>query len=138
MADEASFLGIGWSFPPAFTLGGAETETVSGVEDIRQSLEILFATGRGERLLQEDFGTDLSRYLFEEISLELIQNLTSLISDAILYHEPRIHLNNLEISEAESQSGLLLISLDFTVRSTNSRFNMVYPFYLSEAITPGT
>jgi uncharacterized protein len=138
MADEASFLGVGWSFPPAFTLGGEETETVSGTEDIRQSLEILFATGRGERLLQEDFGTDLSRYLFEEISLELIQNLTSLVSDAILYHEPRIHLNNLEISEAESQSGLLLISLDFTVRSTNSRFNMVYPFYLSEAITPGT
>ncbi len=138
MADEASFVGIGWSFPPAFSSGGAETETVSGAEDIRQSLEILFATGRGERLLQEDFGTDLSRYLFEEIDRELIQNLTNLISDAILYHEPRIHLNDLEISEAESESGLLLIHLDFTVRSTNSRFNMVYPFYLSEASTLGT
>jgi phage baseplate assembly protein W len=138
LADLPTFLGTGWSFPPTFTSGGADMETVSGVEDIRQSLEILFATERGERVLQEDFGSDLSRYLFEEIDRDLIQNLTSLISDAILYHEPRIRLNDLEISEAEAEAGLLLINLDFTVRSTNSRFNMVYPFYLSEAVTPGS
>jgi phage baseplate assembly protein W len=89
-------------------------------------------------VLQEDYGSDLSRYLFEEIDRELIQNLTSLISDAILYHEPRIHLDDLEISEAGAEVGLLLIKLNFTVRSTNSRFNMVYPFYLSEAVAPGS
>jgi uncharacterized protein len=138
MADAPSFAGTGWSFPPAFMSGGADVETVSGTEDIRQSLEILFATARGERVLQEDFGSDLSSYLFEEIDQELIQSLTSLISDAILYHEPRILLNDLEISEAETEAGLLLIKLDFTVRSTNSRFNMVYPFYLSEAVAPGS
>jgi phage baseplate assembly protein W len=137
MADAPTFLGTGWTFPPAFTSRGADVETVSGAEDIRQSLEILFGTAPGERVLQEDFGSDLSRYLFEEIDRDLIQNLTSLISDAILYHEPRIHLNDLEISEAEAEAGLLLIQLDFTVRSTNSRFNMVYPFYLSEAVAPG-
>ena len=138
MADEPSFLGTGWSFPPGFTSGGSDVETVSGAEDIHQSLEILFATACGERVLQEDYGSDLSRYLFEEIDRELIQNLTSLISDAILYHEPRIHLDDLEISEAGAEVGLLLIKLNFTVRSTNSRFNMVYPFYLSEAVAPGS
>lgn len=138
MAEVPPFLGTGWSFPPAFTSRGADLETVSGADDIRQSLEILFATERGERVMQDDFGCDLSRYLFEEINRDLIEDLTSLISDAILYHEPRIRLNDLEISEAEAETGLLLINLDFTVRSTNSRFNMVYPFYLNEAVTPGT
>jgi uncharacterized protein len=138
MADVPAFLGTGWSFPPAFSLNGRNVETVSGAEDILQSLEILFGTEPGERVLQEEYGSDLSRYLFEEIDRELIQNLTSLISDAILYHEPRIRLNELEISEAEAEAGLLLIHLDFTVRSTNSRFNMVYPFYLSEAVPPGS
>jgi uncharacterized protein len=138
MADVPAFLGTGWSFPPAFGLNGRNVETVSGAEDILQSLEILFGTEPGERVLQEEYGSDLSRYLFEEIDRELMQNLTSLISDAILYHEPRIRLNELEISEAEAEAGLLLIHLDFTVRSTNSRFNMVYPFYLSEAVPPGS
>jgi uncharacterized protein len=54
-----------------------------------------------------------------------------------LYHEPRIELDRLDISEDQATEGLLLISLDYTVRSTNSRFNLVYPFYLNEATMPG-
>ena len=56
-----------------------------------------------------------------------------MVSNAILDYEPRIDLNNLTVSESEDQDGLLLISIDYTIRSTNSRYNMVYPFYLKEA-----
>jgi len=59
-----------------------------------------------------------------------------MVTDAILYHEPRISLDNLDISESQSEQGLLLISIEYTVRSTNSRFNMVYPFYINEATKP--
>lgn len=135
---EPSFLGIGWSFPPTFTPGGAEVELVSGADDIHQSLQILLSTRLGERVMHEDFGCDLHRVLFEEIDQGLVNALTNTISDAILYHEPRITLNQLDVSESESQQGLLLISLDYTIRGTNSRFNMIYPFYVNEAISPGT
>ena len=137
MASGQSFLGTGWSFPPAFTEGGREVETVSGPDDIRQSLQILLSTQLGERLMQEDYGCDLSSVLFEEIDQGLINSLTDLITDAILYHEPRIAMDRLDVSESESEQGLLLISVDYTIRSTNSRYNMVYPFYLTEATTPG-
>ncbi len=133
MNTEQSFLGTGWSFPPSFTKGGAEVKMVSGSEDIHQSLQILLSTGLGERVMQEDFGCDLSRTLFEEIDQSLINSLNSIISDAILYHEPRIALDDLDISESQTQLGLLLISLTYTIKSTNSRFNMVYPFYINEA-----
>ncbi len=138
MITDRSFLGTGWSFPPSFTRGGAEVDMVSGVEDIHQSLQILLSTQRGERILQEEYGCDLNEVLFEEMDQGLINTLTNVIADAILYHEPRISLDKLDISESESERGLLLISLEYTVRSTNSRFNMVYPFYLNEANLPGT
>jgi phage baseplate assembly protein W len=137
MADDQSFLGRGWSFPPAFSRGGAEVEMVSGAEDIRQSLGILLSTRLGERLMQDEFGCDLQHVLFEEIDQGLVNTLTALVSDAILYHEPRISLDRLDISESDDEPGLLLISLDYTIRSANSRFNMVYPFYINEAATPG-
>jgi uncharacterized protein len=136
MLPEQSFLGTGWSFPPNFTRGGAEVELVAGTEDIHQSLQILFATRMGERVMQDAFGCDLDYALFEEIDQGLINTLTSISSDAILYHEPRISMDNLDISESADQPGLLLIRIDYTVRSTNSRFNMVYPFYVNEATSP--
>lgn len=137
MPDDSSFLGTGWSFPPTFASNGADVETVSAAEDVRQSLEILLGTQPGERILLEQFGCDLHRFLFEEVDQGLVNSLTGLISDAILFYEPRITLNDLDISQSDAEAGLLLISIDYTIRATNSRYNMVYPFYLNEAITPG-
>ena len=111
---------------------------VSDLEDIHQSLQILLSTRLGERVMQDDFGCDLNSVLFEEIDQGLINTLTGMVSDAILYHEPRIEMDRLDVSESETEQGLLLISIEYTVRSTNSRFNMVYPFYLIEAVPPGS
>ena len=133
MGTDQSFLGTGWSFPPTFSKGGATIEMVSGAEDIHQSLQILLSTSLGERVMQEDYGCDLTATLFEEIDQNLVNSITSIISNGILYHEPRIILNKLDISESETQQGLLLISITYTIRGTNSRFNMVYPFYINEA-----
>jgi len=135
MAADPAFLGTGWSFPPAFGRGGAEVTMVSGVDDIQQSLHILFATRLGERVMQDEFGCALDSVVFEEIDQGLINTLNRTISDAILYHEPRITLDQIDVDESAEWPGLLLISLTYTVRSTNSRFNMVYPFYLNEAAT---
>lgn len=137
MPDDRSFLGTGWSFPPAFTQNGLDVEVVSGHEDIHQSLQILLSTQLGERVMNDEFGCDLSTFLFEDVDQGLINSLTSVISDAILYHEPRITMNRLDINESGSVQGLLLISIDYTTRSTNSRYNMVYPFYINEAAIPG-
>lgn len=130
---EASFLGKGWSFPPAFSQNGRDAQSVSEHQDIQQSLGILLGTARNERIMREDFGCDLQRFMFEEISQGLINTLTRLITDAVLYYETRIRLNAIEVDESTEIQGLLTIAIDYTVKSTNSRFNMVYPFYINEA-----
>ena len=138
MQGEGSFLGTGWSFPPSFTAGGANVAMVSGAEDIHQSLQILFATRLGERVMLDDFGCELNSFLFEEIDQGLINGVQAMMSDAILYHEPRIELNRIEVGQDEREQGLLSIAIDYTVLSTNTRYNMVYPFYVNEAASePG-
>ena len=134
METNSSFLGTGWSFPPTFNRDTATVEMVSDEEDIVQSLEIILSTRPAERIMQPDFGCELSQFLFEEISQGLITGIIGTISDALLYHEPRIDVDEIEIDEGEEE-GLLLISITYTVLSTNSRFNLVYPFYINEAQT---
>jgi uncharacterized protein len=133
MDTDASFLGIGWGFPPTFTKGGADVVMVAGYEDIQQSLHILLSTALGERVMQESFGADLKSLLFEEIDHAMLNTLRRLVSDAILYHEPRIVLDTLDVIESPQEPGLLLITLRYTVPTTNSRFNQVYPFYINES-----
>jgi phage baseplate assembly protein W len=132
-----SFLGTGWSFPPEFGPGGAEVALVSDGEDVHQALAILFATRTGERPMQETFGCNLDEVLFEEIDQHLVNRITSMINDAILQHEPRIELLDVDVSPDPDDAGVLRIRLEYAVLGTNSRYNMVFPFYLNEAVTPG-
>lgn len=137
MATGDAFLGTGWAFPPRFDAGGAGVAMVSGHDDIAQSLTILLATRRGERVLRDDFGCELGEFLFGEISQRLVGQVRDLVSDAILHHEPRVRLDEVRVSADRAGEGLLLVEIDYTVRATNSRFNYVYPFYLREASAPG-
>lgn len=129
----SGFLGTGWSFPPSFGRGGAEVEMVSDAEDVHQSLQILLVTSRGERPMQETFGCDLDTVMFEEMDQALIDRVTSLIHESILEHEPRIELHTVDVSAAD-EAGVLQIRIDYAIRGTNSRYNMVFPFYLNEAV----
>lgn len=132
-AGKGSFLGTGWAFPPSFIAGGAEVEMVSDAEDVHQSLQLLLSTRLGERPLRPEFGCDLSEVMFEEIDQQLVNRVTALINDAVLYHETRVVLNAVDVSRDRDEPGLLLITLDYELRAVNSRFNLVYPFYLDEA-----
>src|SRR4051794_26315607 len=96
---QAPFLGTGWSFPPSFGAGGREVVTVAGVEDISQSLQIIFATELGERIMRPDFGCNLRRYAFESVDNTLLTRISSAVSDAVLYHEPRVRLDNVSATE---------------------------------------
>lgn len=133
MPGDSAFHGTGWAFPPTFTTGGAEVEMVSDAEDIRQALVILLNTHAAERPFQASFGCDLRQFLYEEIDRGLVGSISSLITDAVLLHEPRIDLNGVDVDTAASAEGLVLIRVDYTLRGTNSRFNLVYPFYLNES-----
>ena len=128
------YKGTGWAFPPRFGRGGASVEMVSGDDDILESLRLLLATEPGERIMRPDFGCKLSAFLFEEIDQGLINRITRTVSDAILNHEPRVTLEQVEVTRGTDSTGEVTVRVSYRSRLTNSRYNLVYPFYLREAV----
>ena len=132
MANEDAFLGRGWSFPPAFDQTSKEVVMVSGEQDIQESLQILLRTKIGERIMQSGYGSNLDDLLFEALTTTFITFIQSQIRRAIVFYEPRIELKRLNIITDRIQEGVLLIDVDYVTRSTNTRNNLVFPFYLNE------
>ncbi len=129
MTKKLTFLGRGWDFPPAFDKASKSVSMLEGVDDIESSLDILLSTRLGERTMQPNYGCNLDEMVFETMNLTLVTYLSDLVKTAILYFEPRIRLEGLEIDTSREHEGVLLINIDYTVKATNSRVNYVYPFY---------
>jgi len=133
MAEDTSFLGRGWSFPPSFNQIHKEVSMVTAEDDINQSLKILLGTKPGERVMNPDFGCDLLQFVFEEITESLFSHIKTVIMDAIIRFEARIEVEDIEVEHDDSSDlGILYITIHYTIRQTNTRHNMVYPFYLLE------
>ncbi len=129
MNTERTFLGIGWRFPPEFDTKTHELKMLHEEDDIKSSLEILLSTRPGERIMLPSYGCNLDELLFKPLNLTLKTHVIDLIKTAILYHEPRIDVNKIDITNSNNLQGELLININYSIRSTNSRKNMVYPFY---------
>jgi len=132
MEATKSFLGRGWSFPPEFSKESRSVKMLEDEADIKSSLEILLSTRLGERIMVPGYGCNLEELLFSPLNLTLKTYVIDLIKTAILYHEPRIDIKKIDIDPADELNGVLLINIDYIIRSTNSRMNMVFPFYKEE------
>ena len=127
-----SFLGTGWSFPPRFDRSGGVV-MVSDEQDIEESLRILFGTQRGERVFQPKYGLDMHELLFDSMSTTMRTLLEERVKIGILIYEPRIEPLGIRVASPDASSGELHIELDYRVRATNSRYNLVFPFYRSDS-----
>jgi phage baseplate assembly protein W len=130
---DKSFLGRGWAFPPGFSLQREGALMVSEEEDIQQSLIILLSTRIGERIMQPQYGSSLHSMIFEKVEKSTLTFLRDSIEAAILYHEPRIKLLDIQVSVSPAESERIFIDIIYLIRATNTRSNLVYPFYLREA-----
>ena len=132
MAQENSITGIGWKFPPLFDVNEGTTETVSGEEEILESLQVLMGTLKGERVMKPEFGSDISLRIFDNMTPAAQSAIRTSISQAILMYEPRINLNEVQLDTSSIADGIVNINIDFTVRKTNSRMNIVFPYFMNE------
>jgi phage baseplate assembly protein W len=130
-----SFLGRGWSFPPRFD-SRQRAMMVEHEQDIDESLRILFRTRVGERVMQHGYGTRLHQMVFEEITEQTVTAMVDMIRKSVMFFEPRIDLERVDVRPAGDDMARLDVLLDYRIRTTNTRHNMVYPLYLDQASHP--
>lgn len=126
-----AFLGRGWSFPPNFVKGQGLVEMTEAELNIKNSLFIILSTNIGERMMQPEFGSNLSKLMFEPLNRTFSTFITEQIKNAILYYEPRITLDSVDYTPDEL-NGKVDMQLNYTINGTNTRANIVYPFYINE------
>lgn len=127
-----SFLGTGWSFPPEFVLETGEVVMTSDEADIEASLKILLGTSAGERIMHPKYGLNMQEMLFDPMSTTAQTLLKDRVKTVLLVYEPRINVLRVDIDTSALYDGRLLVNIDYEIRATNSRFNIVYPFYLND------
>lgn len=129
--DSKAFLGTGWAFPPQLD-GGGDMAVVSHEDDIRQAILVILGTRPGERVMRPDFGAGLQDLVFEPMSQRTISLAQHRVEEALTLWEPRIDQVSVQ-TRAEQTRGRLLLDIRYRVRLTNVFYNLVYPFYLTEA-----
>ena len=130
-----AFLGRGWAFPPAFAPDGSVAMS-SGDVDIKQSLWILLSTSLGERLMLASSGCDLRARVFMPLATSTINEICVQVRNAIVEWEPRVVVESVTAAAPPETPGTLNICIAYTIRVTNTRSNLVYPFSTLEATIP--
>jgi hypothetical protein len=130
-----AFLGRGWAFPPSFDKVTNSVAMASGERDIRESLWILLSTSLGERIMLATYGCDLISKVFVGLTTTVANEIAGMVTRAITEWEPRVTIEEVTVSQAEL-SGWVEIDITYCVRRTNSRSNLVFPFYRLEATLP--
>jgi uncharacterized protein len=137
MDGQQDYIGKGWAFPPEFIKGkgfsNGEVVMATGKEDIDQSLGILLRTSLGERVMLPDYGCNMADFQFDPMNSAMLGFLKDMVSNAILFHEPRIRVQKLELDTSGALEGKLLFRIDYTITGSNSRFNFVYDYYIFES-----
>lgn len=132
MNTDPGFLGRGWAFPPSFERSRGSAKMVTAEADIDQSLAILFQTRPGERVMQPAYGCRLQEFVFEPMNASTKAAIEAAIRRAILFFEARISVERISVETADWLDGKMQIQLTYRIKTTNTRHNVVFPFYVDE------
>jgi len=128
MANE--FIGAGWRFPILPDASGS-LGYVEGDANVEQSLHILLLTELGQRVMRPDFGSKAPRLVFAPGSLQYLSLLETTVREAVRDWEPRVELEAVRAETNPDDETHVTVSIDYRVRRTNTRHNLVFPFYLT-------
>ncbi len=127
-----TFLGRGWKFPVGVDPTTGRIAMSEFEQDIKESIRIIVTTAPGERVMRPEFGCGIHDLVFSTMSRATLGVFESRMRESIRQFEARVEIVKLDISTREAEKGKLMIELACRIRDTNSEFNLVFPFYLSE------
>lgn len=136
MADhtqDPGFLGRGWAFPVVAGAGG-QIGLEAGAVAIEQSIAIILGTSPGERVMRPEFGSGIWDLVMEPNTPQLHGRVQVRVRESLVRWEPRIDVLDVRVSTPPGEKNVLLIHIDYRIRSNNAVYNLVYPFFLEEGV----
>jgi phage baseplate assembly protein W len=129
------FRGKGWSFPILPDSSG-RLGYLSGDSNVQQSLRILLMTRVGERVMRDNFGSKAPKLVFSPGSIQYLRLLETTIREAVRDWEPRVDLEEVRAEAHPKEDTWVIVTINYKVRLTNTRENLVFPFYLETLERP--
>lgn len=128
--ENQDYLGTGMKFPPQADPGTGRFVLSSGAQSVKESVYLILMTHQGERWLEPGFGSRLMTYTFMDTSPTMLGLMVNDLRSALLRQEPRISDVDIDV-DPTVRDGCLIVNIEYTVALTNSRENLVFPFYLN-------
>jgi len=86
--------------------------------------------------MRPDFGFEAPRLVFAPGSQQFLSPLETSVRNALINWEPRVNVQNVLAEADPVDPAHVTVSIDYTIRQTNTRKNLVYPFYLGVIENP--
>ena len=123
------FVGAGIAFPMRIAPSGG-VALVSREREIEEAIRLILGTSPGERPMRPEFGSRISEHVFGPANASTAGQLAYEVRVALERWEPRIDLEDVEVSFDEADAGVLYLDVRYRIRGSNDPRNLVFPFYV--------
>lgn len=123
--DAGELLGRGISFPPRVGQDGRLAWS-EGEANVRESIQVVLATERLERVMQPEFGGGLAIHLFEPNTVTTRHRIEEAITQALADWEQRIRVEQVTVEEdpADPQSAVATITYKLVATQARERLRL--------------
>ncbi len=97
---------------------------------IRQSIYVIINTVPGERVMRPDFGCEIHSLIFWPANHQTAAIAERYVREALLRWEPRIDVQEVEVTAGTADRGELFIKVTYTLKGEHDPRSLVYPYYL--------
>jgi phage baseplate assembly protein W len=129
--SKRDFLGKGWKFPLQVNANGGVAMS-RYEQSIEESIYIILGTAKGERLMMPEFGCGIHDIVFSPNNPAVVTMIVDATRKALVTGEPRIDVLGIDAQTSIEEPNVLIIRINYRVRSNNTVENIVYPFYITE------
>jgi phage baseplate assembly protein W len=125
----ADILGSGLAFPLGVDHRGG-IALARAEEDVAQAIGLILGTAPGERVMRPEFGCEIHHLMFDNVDAAMVGAMDTAVRAALERWEPRIEVTAVECDLSRAAEGVLDVMIEYTIRATSRRNNLVYPFYV--------
>lgn len=104
-------------------------ELVHQEDDVREAIQMILMTRKGERPMRPEFGSELHTLVFAPNDAQTAGLARRYVQEALIRWEPRIDVLEVEARHDEKTGTRLLISIRYRLIATNDERNLVFPYY---------